>query len=123
MVIELTFELLDIGKSGTFGAVLGRCTAIGGYAVDGGRRVESVAASGSERPAGRSEEVGCVSMATGSRPYAMAAWMQGIERVRVFQKRKPRLEAGVGVSWSLQRVVSFRSLELSANLCINPTSG
>ncbi len=62
-------------------------------------------------------------MATGSRPYAMAAWMQGIERVRVFQKRKPRLEAGVGVSWSLQRVVSFRSLELSANLCINPTSG
>lgn len=39
------------------------------------------------------------------------------------QKRKPRLEAGAGVSWSLQRVVSFRSLELSANLCMNPTSG
>lgn len=76
-----------------------------------------------DRLAVQRKSASCVSMATGSRSYAMAAWMQGIERGRVFQKRKPRLEAGVGVSWSLQRVVSFRSLELSANLCTNPTSG
>lgn len=39
----------------------------------------------------------------------------GDRTVRVIQKRKPRLAAGAGVSWSLQGVVSFRSLELSAN--------
>lgn len=49
------FELLDIGKSGTFGGVLGRCTAIGGCAVGVGRRFENVAAAGSKRPAGRLE--------------------------------------------------------------------
>jgi len=37
-------------------------------------------------------------------------------RLCLSKKRKPRLEAGAGVSWSLQGVVSFRSLELSANL-------
>lgn len=40
----------------------------------------------------------------------------GGDALRIYQKRKPRLKAGAGVSWSLQRVVSVRSLELSANL-------
>src|ERR1700712_4761886 len=35
------------------------------------------------------------------------------------QKQKPRLEGGVGVSRSLHRVLSSRSLELSANQATN----
>jgi len=102
------------GRVTSGGVVTGQaqCTAIGGCAVGVGRRFESVAAAGSKRPA----EVGYLSLYVGKEQTICDGRLDvGDRTVRVIQKRKPRLEAGAGVSWSTQGVVSFRSLELSAN--------
>ena len=110
------FEILDLGKSGTFGAVLGRCTAIGGCALGGGRRCESVAASGSKRPAGCLAEVGFMSLYGDWEQTICDGRLDAGDRAgRCVPKTKTPARGRGGCSWSLQGVVSFRSLELSAN--------
>lgn len=67
--------------------------------------------------AGERHARGIFLIAATSGMESLRKWKQAAQTwLTTIQKRKPRLEAGVGVSWSLQGVVSFRSLELIANL-------